>query len=176
MKSRVFWWKGARICLWHILTMKWEFPFSRLGWLRTHYTVPVRIRVRTLASLSGLKIHHCHKLRHRLQMWLRSIVAVAVAWAGSCSSDSVPSLGTSICCGCSALKKRKKEKRSEVAAPSVWILFGWNRNRFPERLYQITPSQQLHKSSRLLHLFDNSCYCWLLKMWSRGKMYFKNQR
>ena len=47
-----------------------------------------------LASLSGLRIRHCHKLWHRLQMWLRSGIAVAVVQAGSCSSDLTPSPGT----------------------------------------------------------------------------------
>ena len=49
-----------------------------------------------LASLSGLRIWHCHKLQ------LRSGIAVAeaVTMAGSCSSDSTPNLGTSICCRC----------------------------------------------------------------------------
>ena len=32
------------------------------------------------------------------------LVAVAVAWAGSCSPDSTPSLGNSICRGCSPKK------------------------------------------------------------------------
>ena len=34
--------------------------------------------------------------------------SVAVVQAGSCSSDSTPSLGTSICCGCGPEKKKKK--------------------------------------------------------------------
>ena len=42
----------------------------------------------------------------RLQMWLRSPVAVAVVWAGSCRSDSTPSLGTSIGCGCGPKKQK----------------------------------------------------------------------
>ena len=52
--------------------------------------------VRFLASLSGLRIQHCCE---RSQMWFGSgaVVAVAVAVAGSCSSNSTPSLGTSIC-------------------------------------------------------------------------------
>ena len=33
----------------------------------------------SLASLSGLRIRHCHKLQHGSQMWLGSLVAVAVA-------------------------------------------------------------------------------------------------
>ena len=40
-------------------------------------------------------------------MQLRSCVAVAAAWAGSCSTDLTPSLATSMCCRCGP-KKRKK--------------------------------------------------------------------
>ena len=58
----------------------------------------MRMHVQSLASLSGLRIWCCHEQWCRLQMWLRSRIVVAVAWAGSCSSDSTPSLGTSICC------------------------------------------------------------------------------
>ena len=48
-------------------------------------------------------------------MQLRScvVVAVAVAVAGSCSSDSTPSLGTSICHRCGP-KKTKKKKKGEI--------------------------------------------------------------
>ena len=45
-------------------------------------------------------------------MRLRSCVAVAVVYAGSYSSDSTPSLGTSICCGCTT-KERKKGRKKE---------------------------------------------------------------
>ena len=38
-------------------------------------------------SLSGLRIWHCRELCCRLQTWLGSHVAVAVAWAGSCGSN-----------------------------------------------------------------------------------------
>ena len=48
----------------------------------------MRIQVQSLASLSGLRIQYCHKLWYRSQMQLRSGVAVAVVWAGSCSSNS----------------------------------------------------------------------------------------
>ena len=51
-----------------------------------------------MASLSGSGIWYCHEL---LQMQLRSHIAVAVAQAGSCSSNSTPSLGTSLCHRCS---------------------------------------------------------------------------
>ena len=48
-----------------------------------------------------VKDPHCCELWCRWQMWLGSCVAVAVALAGSCSFDSTPSLGNSICCKCS---------------------------------------------------------------------------
>ena len=65
---------------------------------------------------SGLRIRHCHELWCRSQMWLGSgvDVAVAVVWAGSCSSDLTPSLGTSMHCRCGPRKKRKKEKRKKL--------------------------------------------------------------
>ena len=36
------------------------------------------LQVQTLASLSGLRICHCHELWYRLQTWLGSPVAMAV--------------------------------------------------------------------------------------------------
>ena len=57
--------------------------------------VTMRLRVPSLASLSGLRLQRSHEL------WCRSLTRlgsqVAVAQAGSCSSDSTPGLGTSIC-------------------------------------------------------------------------------
>ena len=43
-------------------------------------------------------------------MKLKSGIAIAVAQAGNCSSDSTPSLGTSICHKCSPKKKKIKIK------------------------------------------------------------------
>ena len=74
-------------------------------WYQTQL-VSMRMRVRSLASLSGLKIWHCHKLRCMSQTWLGSGFAVAEAKASSCSSDSTPSLGTSICHGCGSKKTK----------------------------------------------------------------------
>ena len=52
---------------------------------------------------------------------LRSGVAVAVVQAGSCSSSNLtPSLGTSICCGCSP-KKKKKTQKEKLVLPQVTI-------------------------------------------------------
>ena len=42
-------------------------------------------------------------------MWLRSHIAVAMAQAGSCSSDLISSLGTYIVAG-ATLKRKKKSK------------------------------------------------------------------
>ena len=59
--------------------------------------ISMRMWVWSLAPLSGLRIQCCHELWCRLQKWLRSRIAVAVALAGSCNSYLTPSLGTSIC-------------------------------------------------------------------------------
>ena len=48
--------------------------------------------------------------RKKTNKTVGSGVAVAVAVAGSCSSDWTPSLGTSICYGCGPKKKKKKKR------------------------------------------------------------------
>ena len=45
--------------------------------------VSMRIWIQSLASLSRLRIWHCHRPRHRSQMWRRAAVAVAVAQASA---------------------------------------------------------------------------------------------
>ena len=50
-----------------------------------------------------------------LQMQLRSSVVVAVAMAGSCSSDLTPSLGTSKCGGCSPKKQNNDNNNKNIA-------------------------------------------------------------
>ena len=70
----------------------------------------MRMQVLSLASLSGLRIQHYLELWRRSQMRLGSGVAVAVVLAGSCSSDSTASLGTSICQGEGLKKKNPKTK------------------------------------------------------------------
>ena len=67
---------------------------------------PMRMRVRSLALLSGLRIRHCYELQCKSQMQLGSSVAVAVVKTGSCSSDLTPNLGTSICRRCGHKKKK----------------------------------------------------------------------
>ena len=72
-------------------------------WKRTEL-VFMRMQVQSLSLLSGSEIWHCCELWCKLQMQLGSCVAVAVA--GSYSSDLTPSLGTSIYRG-EALKKKR---------------------------------------------------------------------
>ena len=72
----------------------------------------MRTQVQSLAQLSGLRIRHWHELGYRLQTRLRSLVAVAVVQAGSCSSNQIPSLGTSICRECGPKRQKDKKKSS----------------------------------------------------------------
>ena len=78
----------------------------------------VSIRVQSLALFGGLRIWQRPELWGRSQTWLRSgvAVAVAVAAAASCSSDSTPSLGTSICCRCGPKRKKNFFGRLENTA------------------------------------------------------------
>ena len=76
-----------------------EFPLW-LSWLRTQL-VSIRMQVRSLASHSGLRISIAVScgIGHRrssdpVSLWL------SLMWAGSCSSNETPSLGTSTCRGC----------------------------------------------------------------------------
>ena len=78
-----------------------------LSRLRT-WLVSIRMWVWSLDSLSGLTIHCCCELWCRSHMWPGS--GVTVVLAGNCSSDSTPSLGTSMCCKCSSKKKKRKSQ------------------------------------------------------------------
>ena len=69
------------------------------------------LQVRSLASFSGLRIQHCCGLWSGSRMRLGSGVAVALAWAGGYSSGWTPSLGTSMCRGCSPKKDRRQKKK-----------------------------------------------------------------
>ena len=95
----------------------WEFPLWLSG-LRTQL-VSMRILVRPLALLRGIRIWHCHELWYRLQRQLGSGIAVAVVQAGSCSSNSTPSLGTSTYARGAALKGKKLIKIKTAAVAVV---------------------------------------------------------
>ena len=79
----------------------------------------MRMRVRSLASLSGSRIWCCPELWCRSQTWLASGVAVAVAVAvtGSCSSLSTSSLETSICHRCNPKKKMWVQEKAGLGMP-----------------------------------------------------------
>ena len=80
-----------------------------LLWLRVKTRlVSMRMRVRSLALLSGLRIRCCHELWHRSHTQLGSHNAVAVVKADSWYSRSTPSLGTSICHRWDPKKEKKK--------------------------------------------------------------------
>ena len=87
-------------------------------WCSGNKPMSRRMQVRSLASLNGLRIQPCHELWGGSQIWLRShiAVAVAVAWSSSCSSNSTPSLGTSICCRCGPKKQTKKISMKQIYA------------------------------------------------------------
>ena len=70
----------------------------------------MRMRVPSLASLSGLMIWRCRDLWWGSQKQLGSCIAVAVA--SGCSSDWTLSLGTSVCRRCSPKKTTDKKKSS----------------------------------------------------------------
>ena len=78
----------------------------------------MRTWVQSLALFSGLRIRHCHEPCCRLQMWLRSHMAVAVALnvASSYSSSSNPGLETSIYCGCSPKKTKNKNNKKKMSS------------------------------------------------------------
>ena len=86
-----------------------EFPL----WLSDNNPTSVH---EDMGSIPGLTqwvgIWCCHELWCRSQIRLGSGVALAVVQAGSFSSNSLSSLGTSMCPRCNP-KKRKKKKEKE---------------------------------------------------------------
>ena len=66
-----------------------------------------------LGRTQGLRILCSCELWFRTQILLGSHIAVAVVQAGSCSSDSILSLGTSICHTCRP-KKQTKTKPNQT--------------------------------------------------------------
>ena len=77
----------------------------------------MRFHVRSLASLSELRIGCCRELWCRSQMWLGSGITVAVVYTGSYNSDWNPSLETSMCCGRGPKKKKKRLSQVNKAMP-----------------------------------------------------------
>ena len=89
----------------------------------------MRLRVLSLALLRGLRIWHCHEPWCSSKMWLGSHADVPVVQAGSYSSNSTPSLGTSICRGSGPRNNNnnnnnnKKDKRQQKKNNNKIIIF-----------------------------------------------------
>ena len=79
----------------------------------------MRLPVKSLASLSGLRIQRCRELQCRLKTQLSFGVAVAVVQAGSCSSNQTPSLGSSICHGCGPKKQTKPNQNKTKTTQQI---------------------------------------------------------
>ena len=71
----------------------------------------MRMQVRALALLRGLRIQCCRELWCRSQRWLQSCVAVAMVQVGSYSSKLTPGLETSICHEYSLKKPKERQER-----------------------------------------------------------------
>ena len=96
-------------------TFHWDFPL----WLSRTQLVSMRMQVWSLALLSGLRIWCCHKLWCMSLILLQSGVTMAVA----CSSDSTPSLGSSIWCRCSQKTKPNQNKIPHCSFSSCFFMF-----------------------------------------------------
>ena len=88
--------------------------------------VSLRLWLGSLASPTGSGTQCCRELWPRSQRWLESRVALAVVQAGSRSSDSTPSLGTSSCLRCGPQKAKTKNKKppqsQQFFPPSLFVL------------------------------------------------------
>ena len=73
----------------------------------------MKLQVRSLALLSGLRIQRCGERWCRLQTRLGSCISVAVA--SGYSSNLTPSLGISISRRCGPQKREEKKKRMMLA-------------------------------------------------------------
>ena len=134
----------------------WEF----LLWLNRLRTliISVRMRVQSLAFLSGLKIRRYHKLWCRWKMWLGSGVAVAVMEACGCSSNLTPSMGTSLHhrCGHKKIIITERERICRelwadkfitlvllfTSPKSLWTFFS-----FESQIHSQTPNPSLSSST-----------------------------
>ena len=107
----------------------------------------MRLRARSLPLLSGLTIRRSCELWCRLQRWLRSQVAMTVVSAGSYSSDSTLSLGTSMCHWCGPKKTTTTTtKNYRYIVPSKYIYPDFSRFHCKNSLYRnshffLSPSQ-----------------------------------
>ena len=79
----------------------------------------MRMWDQSLAWLGGWRIWCCREQWRRSQMPLRSCTAVAVMQAGSCSTSSTPSLGSSVCLGCRPKIAQKNKQKIHSKFPTI---------------------------------------------------------
>ena len=115
--------------------------------------VTMRFWVRSLASFSGLGIQHYRELWCRLQTLLGSWVAVAVAVADSCSSNSTSSLGPSICHRCSPKKQKEKKKKKKKE----------RKKNHGHELWIFQTQQRIHMGESLVHHLRKFVHSMLLR-------------
>ena len=106
----------------------------------------MRTQVRSLALLSGLSIQCCHELWCRLQMWLGSLVAMAVMQAGSYSSDLTLAWDPPNAEGVAQKKKTNKKFLSKISLLYIirgfivlWIKLNSNEAHIPRFNQQFQP-------------------------------------
>ena len=126
----------------------------------------MRLRVRSLASLSGLRIWCCHELWCRSKTWLLSCIAVAVGWQLLAPIRPLawePPYAVS-----AALEKTKKKKKMLISKTKFWTLSKCS--ECVNTTHCSTASQQrgsfLSPGPRILPLCP---LCWFLfsnKLWS----------
>ena len=74
----------------------------------------------------------------RVQMQLRSSIAMAVVWASNCNSDSTPSQETTMCHRCGPKKQKKKERKlfsNKNGIMSLYIDLSYSQNFFVVSLF-----------------------------------------
>ena len=130
----------------------------------------MRMLVRCLAPITGLRIPCCCQLWRSLQKQLRSGVAVAVVSAGSCSSDLTFSLG--IChmlyAMVAAIKRKEKSQINFfpvlkilyvlIFGPSLFCLFVWFLGLHPQpmKFSRLEVESELQLPVGLYHSHNNA--------------------
>ena len=129
------WWSFMAIHIFFSFIVPKRCLFQSSSWPQQWQTqlVTTKMWVWSLALLSGLRIQHCPELWCRSQRQLRSCVAVVMAQAGICSSNLIPSPGTSICHTFGHKNKMKQDKKYafSLLLPSFSIYRRFSKHSLP---------------------------------------------